>query len=60
MNLLPFPSTIPGMIRLAFSTNAFKKHSITEAVNAIAGAGGELKLALWIWGEQMPTTGMVS
>ena len=29
-------------------------------LNAIAGAGGELKLALWIWGEQMPTTGMVS
>jgi sugar phosphate isomerase/epimerase len=27
------------MIRLAFSTNAFKKHSITEAVNAIAAAG---------------------
>jgi sugar phosphate isomerase/epimerase len=27
------------MIQLAFSTNAFKKNSITEAVNAIAGAG---------------------
>jgi sugar phosphate isomerase/epimerase len=27
------------MIRLAFSTNAFKKHSLSEAVDAIAGAG---------------------
>jgi sugar phosphate isomerase/epimerase len=27
------------MIRLAFSTNAFKKHSLTEAVSAIAAAG---------------------
>jgi sugar phosphate isomerase/epimerase len=27
------------MIRLAFSTNAFKKHSLSDAVNAIAAAG---------------------
>lgn len=29
-------------------------------LNAIAGAGGQLMLALWIWGEQIPTTGLVS
>jgi sugar phosphate isomerase/epimerase len=32
-------TTINRMIRLAFSTNAFKKHSLAEAVNAIAAAG---------------------
>jgi sugar phosphate isomerase/epimerase len=39
MNTGTIGSTINQMIRLAFSTNAFKKHSLSEAVNAIAAAG---------------------
>jgi sugar phosphate isomerase/epimerase len=31
--------TIRAMIRLAFSTNAFKKHSLFQAIEAIAAAG---------------------
>jgi sugar phosphate isomerase/epimerase len=39
MNAPPIASTMSGMIRLAFSTNAFKQNSLTEAVAAIAAAG---------------------
>lgn len=33
------PDTIQRMIRLAFSTNAFKKNTLAEAVDSIAGIG---------------------
>jgi sugar phosphate isomerase/epimerase len=37
--LTTLPATISLMIRLAFSTNAFKKNSLEEAVEAIALVG---------------------
>ena len=39
MQNFAFPATIVPMIKLAFSSNAFKKNTLAEAIDSIAGIG---------------------